>query len=135
MRQLRHKQQGAVLILAVAAMVAMLGLVGLALDGGHAMLNKTRLQNTVDAAALSGAKELDLTDDTVQARAAAISAFAANAAADGNHELQEQYAADGSVLRDTGSLRAGIGSGRVRAGEGPGLSHARMVLIDRRRDR
>jgi Flp pilus assembly protein TadG len=93
MRQLRHKQQGAVLILAVAAMVAMLGLVGLALDGGHAMLNKTRLQNTVDAAALSGAKELDLTDDTVQARAAAISAFAANAAADGNHELQEQYAA------------------------------------------
>ena len=91
--QLPHKQQGAVLILVVAAMVAMLGLAGLALDGGHAMLNKTRLQNTVDAAALSGAKELYLTDDTVQARAAAISAFAANAAADGNHELQEQYAA------------------------------------------
>ena len=93
MNRLPNKQQGAVLILAVAAMVAMLGLVGLALDGGHAMLNKTRLQNTVDAAALSGAKELYLTDDTVQARAAAISAFAANAAADGNHELQEQYAA------------------------------------------
>jgi Flp pilus assembly protein TadG len=91
MNQLPNKQQGAVLILVVAAMVAMFALAGLALDGGHAMLNKTRLQNTVDAAALSGAKELDLTDDTVQARAAAISAFAANAAADGNHELQEQF--------------------------------------------
>jgi hypothetical protein len=93
MNQLPNKQQGAVLILVVAALVAMLALAGLALDGGHAMLNKTRLQNTVDAAALSGAKELDLTDDTVQARAAAISAFAANAAADGNHELQAQFAA------------------------------------------
>ena len=93
MNQLPNKQQGTVLILVVAAMVVMLAMAGLALDGGHAMLNKTRLQNTVDAAALSGAKELDLTDDTVQARAAAISAFAANAAAAGNHELQEQYAA------------------------------------------
>ena len=55
MNQLPNKQQGAVLILVVAAMVAMLGMAGLALDGGHAMLNKTRLQNTVDAAALSGA--------------------------------------------------------------------------------
>ncbi len=92
----RHKQNGAVLILVVLGMVAMLGLIGLALDGGHAMLNKTRLQNSVDAAALSGAKELDLAGDEAQARAAAILIFAANGAAPGNHEMGQAYA-DGTI--------------------------------------
>ena len=69
MTQLRHKQQGAVLILVVVGMLGMLAVVGLALDSGHAMLNKTRLQNAVDAAALAGAKELDLTSDTLLAAA------------------------------------------------------------------
>ena len=81
------------MILVVVGMVAMLAMAGLALDSGHAMLNKTRLQNAVDAAALAGAKELDLTADTLKARQAAIGALAANAAADGNSELQAQYAA------------------------------------------
>lgn len=88
---LRHKQRGAVMILVVIGMIAMLGLVGLALDGGHAMLNKTRLQNAVDAAALSAAKELDLAGDTLLARNAAISAFSANGAAAGNGELGKAY--------------------------------------------
>lgn len=92
----RRKQKGAVLILVVVGMVAMLGLVGLALDGGHAMLNKTRLQNSVDAAALSGAKELDLAGDETQARAAVILAFTANGAAPGNHEIGQAYA-DGTI--------------------------------------
>lgn len=93
---LRHRQNGAVLILVVVGMVAMLGLIGLALDGAHAMLNKTRLQNSVDAAALSGAKELDLAGDEAQARAAVILAFAANGAAPGNHEIGDAYA-DGTI--------------------------------------
>jgi hypothetical protein len=93
---LRHRQNGAVLILVVVGMVAMLGLIGLALDSGHIMLNKTRLQNSVDAAALSGAKELDLTGSEVQARAAVILAFAANGAAPGNHEMGQAYA-DGTI--------------------------------------
>ena len=60
--KLRQTQKGAVGILVLAGMVALLAMAGLALDSSHAMLNKTRLQNAVDAAALSGAKELDLTD-------------------------------------------------------------------------
>ena len=92
----KHRQNGAALILVVLGMVVMLGMVGLALDGGHAMLNKTRLQNSVDAAALSGAKELDLTGDEAQARAAVILTFAANGAAPGNHEMGEAYA-DGTI--------------------------------------
>ena len=90
-RTFRHKQRGAVMILVVIGMVAMLGLVGLALDGGHMMLNKTRLQNAVDAAALSAAKELDLAGDTLLARNAAISAFGANGTAAGNSELGKAY--------------------------------------------
>ena len=52
------RQQGAVLVLVVIALAAMLLMGALALDGGHMLLNKTRLQNAVDAAALSGAKNV-----------------------------------------------------------------------------
>jgi hypothetical protein len=89
---MRKKQNGAVLILVVVGMIAMLAMVGLALDGGHAMLSKTRLQNAVDAAALSAAKELDLAGDTVLARNAAVLTFAANGSARGNSELGAAYA-------------------------------------------
>nr|WP_317850590.1 Tad domain-containing protein [Pseudomonas sp. GL-R-19] len=45
-------------VLMVISLAAMAMMAALALDGGHMMLNKTRLQNAVDAAALSGAKTL-----------------------------------------------------------------------------
>ena len=85
------------MILLVAGMVAMLGMAGLALDGGHAMLNKTRLQNAVDAAALAGAKELDITGaDMVRATAAAQLAFASNGSATGQQEVGDAYS-DGTI--------------------------------------
>jgi hypothetical protein len=87
----RSRQRGAVMILFVIGMVAIIGMAGLALDGGHAMLSKTRLQNTVDAAALSAAKTLDETADTGASQAAALSMFADNASGDGNAELNEAY--------------------------------------------
>ena len=54
----RHRQTGSVMVLIVVALAAMLLMAALALDGGHMLVNKTRLQNAVDAAALSGAKTL-----------------------------------------------------------------------------
>ena len=94
---LRHKQKGAVAILVVVGMIALLAMAGLALDGGHAMLNKTRLQNAVDAAALSGAKELDSTGgDVFLARAAVEVMFGANGTSAGNNEMGEAYA-DGTI--------------------------------------
>jgi hypothetical protein len=92
----RNKQRGAVMILAVVGMVALLGMVGLALDGGHAMLNKTRLQNAVDAAALGAAKELDQTGDTLLARNEAIAIVGTNGAALGNSEMGAAVA-DGTI--------------------------------------
>jgi len=79
-------------VLFTIALVAMLGMVGLALDGAHGMLNKTRLQNTVDAAALSAAKTLDQTDDTVLAEAEALAMFLTNSLAAGNAEIAASYA-------------------------------------------
>jgi hypothetical protein len=86
-----RREHGAVMILFVIGMVAIIGIAALALDSGHAMLNKTRLQNTVDAAALSAAKTLDDTADTMLAEADARAMFADNAAGAGNKEMNDRY--------------------------------------------
>ena len=74
------RQRGIVAVIVAIGLVAMLGMVGFALDSGHMILNKSRLQNTVDAAALSAAKVLDATDSEAQATTAARSLFDLNAA-------------------------------------------------------
>ncbi len=56
---MRTKQNGTVLVMLILSLVALLGVAGLSVDLGHTYLNKTRLQNALDAAALSGAKTLN----------------------------------------------------------------------------
>lgn len=74
-------QRGIVIPLVAIAMLALLGMTGLALDMGHLYINKTRLQNAVDAAALSGAKRLDETrGDQAAAGAAVLTIYNANKA-------------------------------------------------------
>ena len=63
----RDSQRGAVVILVAIAMGTLLLMAGWALDMGHTFLNKTRLQNSVDAAALAAAKTLDDTGNTALA--------------------------------------------------------------------
>lgn len=87
-----HRQRGAVAALAAIGMAALLAMAALALDMGHLILNKNRLQNSVDAAALSGAKTLSLTATSdpqrgLQARQDAWQTFQLNAQAPGNAEL------------------------------------------------
>lgn len=84
-------QRGAVAVLIVVAMGALILMGGFALDTGHAFLNKTRLQNTADAAALAAAKALDDTGNTTLATAEAMQAFGNNASAAGNGELSDAY--------------------------------------------
>ncbi|MBT9236288.1 pilus assembly protein [Pseudomonas sp. MG-2] len=85
------QQRGAVTIIIVIALLAILMMAALVLDGGHMLLNKTRLQNAVDAAALSGAKTLSQVIGTGNAasttRDAALSTLQKNASATGNQEL------------------------------------------------
>ncbi|OIR17585.1 hypothetical protein GALL_18030 [mine drainage metagenome] len=81
--QSRQCQNGAVAIIVALALIAMIGILGIVLDLGHLYVAKTELQNAADAAALSGAKQLNgklsgvcCGVDSAQARA--IEAAAAN---------------------------------------------------------
>ena len=76
---LRARQRGISIVLIMVALVALLAVGGLALDVSHALADKSRLQATVDAAALSAAKVLDTTGSTTQASAAASAVFTLNA--------------------------------------------------------
>lgn len=55
----KRKQTGSVAILAGLALLVLFGFLGLVVDLGNLYVNKTELQNAADAAALSGARELD----------------------------------------------------------------------------
>ena len=61
------RQRGIVAVVVAIGLLGLLAMVGFALDSGHLILNKSRLQNTVDAAALSAAKVLDETGSEAQA--------------------------------------------------------------------
>jgi hypothetical protein len=86
-----QKQRGIALPLVVVGLAAMLIMAGLALDSSHAFVNKTRLQNTVDAAALTAAKSYDETADVILGTAAARSTFGSNTDGIGNFELDAAY--------------------------------------------
>jgi len=88
-RNTGRRQRGVIVVLVAIAMLVMLGIVGMALDGAHGLLSKNRLQSVVDAAALSAAKTLDQTDgDTTLAQVEALSMFDQNASASGNGEIR-----------------------------------------------
>lgn len=82
MRTPIRRERGAVLIMVALAMLVLLALVGLVVDGGLAYLVKARLNAAVDSAALAGARAIPegTTKDQqiAAARAAAADFFAAN---------------------------------------------------------
>lgn len=81
MKQPAARQSGTVMILFAVSLVALLGFVALAVDLGTLYVRKSELQNAADAAALSGARELDGTRAGVQrAQQAAIDTAARNLA-------------------------------------------------------
>ena len=110
-------QRGVVVPIVAMCMLALLVVAGLALDSSHALANKTRMQNTADAAALAAAKVLDLTEDTAQATAAANSVFAINADGAGNHELDDAY--DGGEISVTVQYSATVNPFTPGAPDGP----------------
>ena len=87
------------MIFVVIGLLSLLLMAALALDVGHATLNKARLQNATDAAALAAAKVLDSTHSTILATAAGLTAFGNNANSRGDTELATAYAnGSGSVV-------------------------------------
>ncbi|MHC6528233.1 pilus assembly protein TadG-related protein [Vibrio sp. V39_P1S14PM300] len=80
-------QKGITLVLISLIMLLLLGVAAFSLDLNHMVLNKTRLQNAVDSAALAGAVVADDTGDVDQAEVAAIAAMNSFATSTGNSEL------------------------------------------------
>lgn len=74
----RGRQRGVALVLFTIGTLAIVAVAGLALDMGLAYLARSRLQNALDAAALSGAKSLNIHSNPSLAVAAANAAYALN---------------------------------------------------------
>jgi len=81
------KQQGLVVILVTVALLVFLAVSALAVDMNHLIVNKTRVQNAVDSAALAAATILDNSKDTDAVEDEVDAALAAMAGASGNHEI------------------------------------------------
>jgi len=112
-------QRGVAVAFVTVALVALLLMVGLALDVGHATLNKTRLQDATDAAALAAAKILDETNSTLLATTEALTAFAANANASGDQELANAYANGAGTVTVTVQYSATLPPFAAGAPKGP----------------
>lgn len=56
---LKNRQGGAVAVMVAAGLVMIIGFLAMVIDLGHLYIAKTELQNAADAAALSGAKQLN----------------------------------------------------------------------------
>lgn len=93
------RERGIVMPLVAISMLALIAMTGLALDMGHWYENKTRLQNTVDAAALSAAKTLDETkgDKALAEKVAKDTITELNAKEAANKELSPIAADDITV--------------------------------------
>ena len=78
MKARRPAQRGQAIVLVALVMVVMLGFVGLAVDGGHAYLDRREMQAAVDAAALAAAYNYMNTSSYAEAESAAMTVYAKN---------------------------------------------------------
>ncbi len=102
-----RKQKGLTLVLVTAAMLSLIGVAAFSIDVNHAMLNKARLQNSLDAAALAAAIVIDNGGTTGEATTAANTTLTNMANATGNDEMDfstatvaVQYSNDPEVFPD-----------------------------------
>jgi Flp pilus assembly protein TadG len=83
-----RRQGGAILIMFTIGLFSIFAVAALALDGGHMLLSKGRLQNAVDASALHAAKTLDNGATLAEARQAVVTMLKTNLAHSENYELE-----------------------------------------------
>ncbi|GAB3100818.1 pilus assembly protein [Aestuariicella hydrocarbonica] len=93
--QLPGRQRGVIVVATTVAMLALLLVAGYSFNSGHLLLNKTRLQNIVDAAALSAAKVLDQSHDTLLAQQAGFNTLTMNLAEAGYEDLADSITGNG----------------------------------------
>lgn len=82
-----QKQNGLVVLLFTLSLLVLLGFAALSIDVSHVVLNKSRVQNGVDSAALSAAVAIDRGQSQSEAVTKALNTLSAMSAAQGNGEL------------------------------------------------
>lgn len=82
-----RKQRGLVAVIVTVALFAFLGIAVLAIDINHALANRTKLQNSVDSAALAAAYVLDRTKSETASRQAVQDTLDEMSSSTGNGEL------------------------------------------------
>lgn len=105
------RQRGQVLIMLAISMTALLAMTGLALDFGHAYLNKTRAQSLADALALAGAKVLNTQHSVTQAHAAMETLHTLNVNNPGNTELRDKLSFQDIVIQYSDTLYPFVADG------------------------
>jgi hypothetical protein len=95
-RRLRATQQGQILVLFTLALLGIMGIVGLALDGGSTFAQRREQQTAADLAALAAANDFLLTGSELQATARARTVAASNGFADGVNGTTVDVAIDTS---------------------------------------
>lgn len=95
LKRLRRDERGAVLIYVSLAAAVIIGMVGLALDAGRAMITHHDAQAAADAAALAAAAQLDGQPDAITRATAAAQGTGALVIND--HRFGDEAAADSSV--------------------------------------
>lgn len=112
-QQKARRNSGEILVYAALTAITMMGMVGLALDGGNLYMHKRQMQNAADAAALAGAQTLKLAIQAKQAPSdsqilQSIKQYAQfNRKSDVDKDLTAFYSKDGV------SLGVGVGGGVV----------------------
>lgn len=71
LRKLYRDERGQVIIMFTIMVPVILGMIGLALEGGQLMMLHSQMQNLADAAAIAGANELDHASDAITRATAA----------------------------------------------------------------
>src|SRR5579871_2785182 len=104
-RKFHSARRGVALVYVAVILIALIGVLGLAIDTGYVFLTAHQLQNAADSAALAGADEVPF--DTIQASSNAVSEASQNNAA--HHSVTLTAANDvsvGNYNRTTGTFTA-----------------------------
>lgn len=102
-----RKQKGIVAVILTIAMLAILAVTALAIDVNHMYMNRTKLQNGVDAAALAAAVVLDNNSSQADATTAANHTLTRLVATDGNSELDLASATINVTYNSTAAFDGG----------------------------
>ncbi|WP_418113502.1 pilus assembly protein TadG-related protein [Vibrio scophthalmi] len=125
---LKRKQQGITLVLISLVMLFLLGMAAFSIDLNHQVLNKTRLQNAVDSAALAGAVVVDETGDVALAETAARETLTNFIGEDGNSELG---VLDGNtVVTFSSDLETFVAAGAFSPSAGEDDIYVRVATTD-----